>query len=62
MEDSFYLTSNVRPSVENLWTEFLVYGVDMYYYIYERMIDKIFGNEVVLKFHPKGEDSVKYVV
>lgn len=33
----------------------LVYGVDTYYYIYERMIDKIFGNEDVSKFYPKGE-------
>lgn len=33
----------------------LVYGVDTYYYIYERMIDRVFGNEDVSKFYPKGE-------
>lgn len=31
-----------------------VYGVDRYDYVYERMIDYIFGNEDVTKFYPRG--------
>lgn len=32
----------------------LVYGVDSYYYIYERMIDSIFGNQDASKFNPSA--------
>lgn len=40
-------------------TEF-VYGVDSYYYIFERMIDSIFGNvEDISKFNPKSNWYLK---
>ena len=32
-----------------------VYGVDSYYYVFEKMIDKIFGNRDVKEFYPKGK-------
>lgn len=44
---------------ENNGTEF-IYGVDSYYYIFERMIDSIFGNvKDISKFNPKSNWYLK---
>lgn len=32
-----------------------IYGVGSYDYVFEKMIDSIFGNEDITKFHPKGQ-------
>jgi len=36
----------------------IIYGVDKYDYIFERMIDCIFGNQDVTEFYPKGTWNV----
>ena len=38
----------------------LVYGVNKYHYVFERMIDRMFGTEDVRGYYPKFEWSLKY--
>lgn len=38
----------------------IVYGVDSYHYVYERMIDCIFGTEKVDEYYPKFVWNLKY--
>lgn len=38
----------------------IVFGVDSYHYIFERMIDKVFGNETVEKYYPKFTWHLEY--
>lgn len=39
--------------------EIINYGVDQYHYIFEKMIDKIFGNMRVKDFYPRGKWELK---
>ena len=44
----------LRGLNEYVTKEIINYGVDHYHYIFERMVDKIFGNENIKEFYPKG--------
>lgn len=50
-----HLKNVIQGLDENLQGKDFVYGVEKYDYVYERMIDSVFGNEDVAKFYPKGQ-------